>query len=86
MMCGSDFSIIEKSRISKNLKEVRVRRGLTLSEIGQKANLSVVTIWRHENEKQMSFNSLRKISNALEIPYSLFFRNPNEFKNILDII
>ena len=57
------------SKISNNLKKLRVKRGYSLEKVARLANLSLNTIVKIENgaNKNPTIETLAKIAKALEV-------------------
>lgn len=58
-----------------NLKDIRESKGISISELARKANVTRQTIHRLENEKDDTANSktLKSLADALEVKVTDFF-------------
>lgn len=64
--------------LGDELKKVRKRQGMTLQKVSDKCGLSVSYLSQIERGlKTLTFTSLRKICEALEVDISFFFNNKN---------
>jgi len=63
------MSMEMSSKISNNLKKLRVKRGYSLEKVARLANLSLNTIVKIENgvNKNPTIETLTKIAKALEV-------------------
>jgi len=63
------MSMEMSSKISDNLKKLRVKRGYSLEKVARLANLSLNTIVKIENgvNKNPTIETLSKIAKALEV-------------------
>lgn len=60
-------------KFGERLKEIRLKQGLTQTELSEKCGMTVRTIQRIENhEVSPSLHSLKMLSDALQIPLSEF--------------
>jgi transcriptional regulator with XRE-family HTH domain len=65
--------------IASRLREERRRLGLTLQEVGARAGLSLAMISKIENaQTSPSLRTLARLSHALEVPVTTFFRGFEE--------
>ncbi len=60
-------------KIGERVKEIRIKQGLTQTELSEKSRITVRTIQRIENhEVNPSIHSLKMLCDALEVPLSEF--------------
>ncbi len=65
--------------IANRLRDERHRQGLTLQEVARRAGLSLGMISKIENaQASPSLNTLDRLSRALEVPVTAFFRGLEE--------
>lgn len=66
--------------IGKKLKQLREKRGMTQAQLGRKADVTLVSISRYENDKNFpSPQVMEKISDALNVHISFFTEDPEPF-------
>ena len=64
--------------LGKKIKSIRIEKGLTVSELADKINVSAPTVSRYEsNKREPNYETLLLIAEALEVPVSeLLNENP----------
>ena len=72
-------------KIGEHIKEIRISKGFTQSELSEKSGIAVRTIQRIENsEVTPSIYSLNAIGEALEVKFNeLYIELPDRFNNDL---
>lgn len=64
-----------RKRVGRNLRSIRVEKGLTQEELAEQIGLTVESISNIERGIQApSFNTLEALENALDTPVWKFFR------------
>lgn len=65
-------------KLGINIRNVRLKKKMTLNEVAQKSELSISFLSQLERSKSsVTMTSLRKISEALDVSVSHFFQNTN---------
>jgi HTH-type transcriptional repressor of puuD len=59
--------------LGKAIRELRKQSGLSQKELAQKASITQAALSQIENGKRPGIQTLKKISEALEIPESLIY-------------
>ncbi|HKL41521.1 MAG TPA: cupin domain-containing protein [Clostridia bacterium] len=66
-------------KISKKIRALRKSKDLTLKDLSEKTELSISFLSQVERgDSTLAITSLKKIANALEVPITYFFNNPEE--------
>lgn len=53
--------------ISKNIKEARIRKGISLEKLAQKSGVACKSVWNLENGRMTSLTTLIAVCNALSL-------------------
>jgi len=70
---------MEEQEISKNIKLMRTKCGLTLTEVAQKAKITKSNLSKIENGHiSTPISTLIRIAEVLEVPLSHFFTEPED--------
>jgi transcriptional regulator with XRE-family HTH domain len=72
--------------ICVKIKELRMKKGLTLKELSDKSELSVSFLSQIERgTSSLAINSLKKISDAFEVNITYFFETPKKDKYVVKV-